>query len=47
MIFDNLPTTLEIIKIKKNYSNTEIKHFLPKIPFGCKVINLVGKELEI
>jgi hypothetical protein len=48
MIFDNLPTCLQIIKItKKEYSNTQINNCLPKIPFGCKIINSYEEEIQL
>lgn len=47
MIFENLPTSLKIIKIIEDYTDLEIKKYFPKIPFGCKVINHLGKELEL
>ena len=46
MIFENLPYNLKKIIICKNYDNINlIKKIFPKIPFGCKIVDVFDNEI--
>jgi hypothetical protein len=45
MIFDNLPVSLQEIRLTRVFTETQIKNSLPKIPFGCKIIDYYNEHI--
>lgn len=44
-VFDNFPLNLKKIKLLKNFSLDKIKNSIKKIPFGCVVEDMYGKQI--